>query len=107
MSLAKCSFPGLVADFGGAIYQGGGSLAVTNCTFTGDMASGELVGDGGALYVAAGTVTVQNCAFDNNQASSFGWAIYVAASGSVTISSNTDFVGNTAIVAGNNVYFGP
>jgi hypothetical protein len=105
---------GLDAFFGGAIYQAGGSLTVTNCTFTNDEAfSFGGLAEGGALYVAAGTATIQNCAFDNDSAiasgggQGFGGAIFVGPDGSITISKNTSFVGDTATTAGNNIYFGP
>jgi hypothetical protein len=105
---------GAVSAKGGGIYMAGGVLSATNCTFASEVLVQEGgLAEGGALYIAAGTATIQNCSFDNDSAiglnggEGFGGAIYVAGDGSISISKNTDFVGDTASTAGNNIYFGP
>jgi hypothetical protein len=116
-TIQNCAFNnnsvfGLVA-FGGAIYQAGGTLTVTNSTFASDTAQATGLAGGGALYVAGGTATIQKCAFDYDSALGFfggeglGGAIFVAPDGSITISKNSSFVGDTASTAGNTIYFGP
>ena len=50
------------APFGGGV-SNGGSPTVSNCTFTGNLAS-----DGGAIYSYAGTPTLTACVFHHNVA---------------------------------------
>jgi hypothetical protein len=109
LTVTNCTFEVDSASLGGAIYQAAGSLTVTNSTFANNGAFSFGLAEGGALYIA-GTATVQNCAFDYDSAigaEGFGGAIFVAPDGTLTISNNTSFVGDTATTAGNNVYFGP
>src|SRR5947209_6550289 len=52
---------------GGGIANLGGSLTVSQCTFTGNTAEGGSVAQGGAIF-NQGTLTVNGCTFQNNQA---------------------------------------
>jgi hypothetical protein len=110
------AFDGVVGDVaeGGAIYVGGGTVTLTNSTFLNDQVNADdALAAGGAIYVAAGNATVKNCSFDGDSAvgvlggDGFGGAVYVAPDGSITISKNTSFMGDSASTGGNNVFVGP
>jgi autotransporter family porin len=78
--------------FGGAIYnENDGNLTVDNCTFTNNTA--EHV-DGGAIANSDGTLTVVNCTFTNNTGST-GGAICNENGGTLTVDNST-FTNNTA-----------
>ncbi len=103
---------------GGAIYNNGGTVGITNCTFNGDGAvangggifsSGTItiisstfsanftyVGDGGAIYINSGVLTLRNSTVSGNQTYRFGSGLYQ--------SSGTASIQNT-IIAGNTAYF--
>jgi len=59
----NCVFTGNIASSGGAIGVFDGAVAtVTDCTFTGNGGSGDLVGNqGGAFFVDGATLTVSDC----------------------------------------------
>jgi hypothetical protein len=96
---------------GSATHRGGaindsdfsGTLNVSNCTFTGDVATtteSEDIAGGGAIYSMTAQLKVDQCTFANNQAmvageSSGGGAI-AATSGSVQITNST-FTSNQAM----------
>jgi len=65
----------LTGNYGGAVFNAGGSAYAT-------------YNDGGAIYNDGGTVTVSDSTLSNNQTSGFGGAIYNA-DGTVTLSNNT------------------
>ncbi|WP_298523728.1 Ig-like domain-containing protein [uncultured Methanobrevibacter sp.] len=75
---------------GGAIYMRGGN--VTNCTFTGNNATGDSTSAGGAIYCLFYT-NVTNCNFTGNTAQYRGGAMYFMRGGNV---SDCTFTGNTA-----------
>src|SRR5215469_4084948 len=87
---------GNTSQSGGGIFNDGGSLTVSNSTFTGNRAGG----DGGGI---AGTVIVANSKFIDNSATGGGGAIVGAA---LTISNST-FTDNTASRGGGIWCFGP
>jgi predicted outer membrane repeat protein len=74
---------------GGAIYQAGGPLTVTNSTFNSNTA--DL---GGAIYQGGGTTTISGTSFSSNQAS-IGGAIENVGGGTLNITASV-FVSNTA-----------
>ena len=90
---------GNTSQSGGGIFNDGGSLTVSNSTFTGNRASGSF-SDGGGI---AGTVIVANSKFIDNSATRGGGAIAGAA---LTISNST-FTDNTASQGGGIWCFGP
>lgn len=56
----------------------------TDCEFTGNSSTGTN-GYGGAIYVtASGNLTLKNCVFKDNSAAYNGGALYIATSGTVT-----------------------
>ena len=75
---------------GGAIYSSGPALSITRCTFSGNTAQGGSGGSGGSIQFAGGTSGP-----GGNAADGAGGAIYVAASGTYSISNST-FYGNFA-----------
>ena len=91
------------APNGGAIYDNsGGTLAVTNSTFSGNTAgSGTATGDGGAIY-SAGTLTVSNSTFSHN-GSSFGDGGAIYSTGTLTVTNST-FSGNSPSSYGGAIY---
>ena len=78
---------------GGGIYESGGTLAVSNCTFSGNSA----VLNGGSIDESGGTLTVSDCTFSGNTAGS-GGAIFLQA-GLLTVNNST-LSGNTAVSSG-------
>ncbi|HSH05507.1 MAG TPA: choice-of-anchor Q domain-containing protein [Anaerolineae bacterium] len=96
---------------GGAIYNDGGNVTLSNCTFFANWGVGDTLfpGAGGAIYNDNnGTINITNCTFDQNQArvyylidqgatsDAYGGAIYNE-DGNITISSS-QFLTNTAYV---------
>jgi predicted outer membrane repeat protein len=79
---------GKTNDFGGAIFNDGGMLTVTNSTFSGSSAPG-----GGAIYEDSGSLTVSSSTFSGNTAATFGGAIFALGTVNVT---NSTFSANTA-----------
>ena len=86
---------------GGAIFNYGGTLTLTNCTFSGNAAVG---GDGGAYSVTAapglglggaifnrnGVITVLNCTFANNRSDQGGSGLY-------NLGDGTNLAGNVSL----------
>jgi hypothetical protein len=79
------------AGLGGAVFNRGGSVLATNCTFTGNAASGGTFGTdgnganydglagtgyGGAVFNYNGTATVLNCTFTTNTAAGGADSVY-------------------------------
>ncbi|MGI9087222.1 MAG: choice-of-anchor Q domain-containing protein [Chthoniobacterales bacterium] len=85
---------GNTASDGGAIRNGGGTLTVTNCSFT-FCAANNNSSSGGAV-ASAGTLFVQGCTFSHDEAV-FGGALYNTGSMTVT---NCVFSANEAIPVG-------
>src|SRR5262249_22823747 len=63
------------ANPGGGIYTGPGTLAVSNCAFSGNSAQF----DGGGILANHSILTVNNCAFTGNVASGNGGGIFINA----------------------------
>lgn len=87
---------GYTGSMGGGIFNPGGTLTVTNSTFTGNKA-----GYGGAI-ASSGPTTIANSTFYNNQATVNGGGAYNSA-GPLTILNST-FSGNTAASSGGGLY---
>ena len=81
---------------GGAICNGG-TMAITDSTFSTNSSQGNNSGVGGAIYTYAGTLTVTNSTFSQNSATSSGGAIY-SGGGTVEISNST--FGNSFVSIG-------
>jgi hypothetical protein len=98
---------------GGAVYQVGGSLSLTQCSiylssaFGGTGGSGAVGGGGlgGGIYSAGGSLTAANCSFDTAAYGSTGvvggtgagGAVYLAAGATVAIT-NSSFVSIAGVV---------
>ena len=93
LAIVKCNAND--AGGGGAIFNDGGALMVSNSTFTGNSAALALLGMavGGAIYANGGTVTLIDSTFSDNDAL-YGGAIY-ANGGALTVTDST-FSGNSA-----------
>ena len=91
-SISNCTFIGNEATvYGGAIScRNGSSASITNCTFSSNMSHN----DGGAIDCDYSNVRIVNCTFSGNRASR-GGAILCGDSSSPTIS-NCIFSGNIA-----------
>ena len=84
----------LSSNEGGAIYNNGGTLTVTNSTLSGNTAF-----EGGGIYQKGDTLTVANSTFSGNSAATGqGGGIYQRG-GTATVSSST-FSGNRASLEG-------
>ena len=82
---------------GGAVHQTGGTLTVTNTTFTGNSAQ-----YGGAVYIHENFAEFSDTVFESNHADGSGGAGVL--SECHTILSNTHFVNNTAAAYGGALY---
>jgi hypothetical protein len=87
------------ADYGGgAIFSQGGTVVVSNSTFSGNISNGS---SGGAIHGLRSNISITNSTFSGNQANGnggYGGAIYydgAIQNGFVTIQGST-FTGNTA-----------
>lgn len=83
ITVSECVFERNTSNLGGAIFNGGGTLEVIDSTFTENSAKlnedGSGAGNGGAISIAAGTVTLTgNNTFRGNTATNHGGAIYVS-----------------------------
>ncbi|MBI4672177.1 MAG: CSLREA domain-containing protein [Chloroflexi bacterium] len=90
---------GVPGTRGGGIYNNGGTLSVTDSTFSDNITDG----DGGAIENVDGAATITNSTFSNNRAS-YGGAIlagYVSGTAPVTVTNST-FSGNIATGGGTN-----
>jgi len=87
------------SDGGGAIEEAAGStsITVTNCTFAGNQATGEVFG-GGAILSFGGRLTVTDSVFSGNSApTSGGGAIF--SDGTMNLNGDS-FIGNSAFTTG-------
>jgi len=95
--VTNCTFSGNHATASGAIdIEKGGTVTVTNSTFSGNSSDGA-VGSGGAIG-NAGTLTVTSCTFSDNGVGQ-GGAIENFSSGTLTVANST-FAGNSAAIGG-------
>jgi len=97
--LENCSFENNAAGSGGALYFRGttGSISLTNCHFTGNMAYlTPLSSDGGAI-LSDRTMTITGCTFVQNSAIRYGGVIasYCPSGNSITFT-NCLFANNSA-----------
>lgn len=87
------------ASHGGGIYCGDGWLTVTNCTFTGNLASGG--GSGGGIYCIDTWAVISDCTFTDNWAGS-GGAVYCGGEESLIVA-NCTFCDNSANSSGGGI----
>ncbi len=106
----NCTFDGNYTtdaggEGGGAVFNNQGFMIITNSTFSNNTSvSVTSTGGGGAVKNHGfGTLKVLNCTFYNNHSASYGGAIATFSGGSCYISNNI-FVGNTAGMAGNDLW---
>jgi predicted outer membrane repeat protein len=100
LQLANDTFSNNVGGLGGGAVAWspatGGSLTVSNCSFSGNQSNG----DGGALWAwsKGGAINITNTAFTNNIADDNGGAVYAKGGPTVTLSvtNNCQFNNNTA-----------
>jgi hypothetical protein len=71
--ITNCTFSGNSASgdkaYGGGMYNYEGKPTITNCTFSGNSASGFYFGYGGGMFNYNGNVTITNCIFSENSVS--------------------------------------
>ena len=73
-SLTNCTFSGNRASgsfygYGGGMYNYSSSPVLTNCTFSGNSASGSSKSYGGGMYNGSSSPVLTNCTFSGNRAS--------------------------------------
>ncbi|MFO0846308.1 MAG: right-handed parallel beta-helix repeat-containing protein [Gemmataceae bacterium] len=100
LTVTNCSFSDNLAEssdaYGGAIFSTGGSLTVTSCAFSDNRVIGQPgLSGGGAIYTSGGPLTVTNCTFTGNTSSREGGAISKRGPGTALISDST-FSGNSS-----------
>ena len=93
-----------VTNYGGAIFNNGSALSLDNCAIYGNTAQ-----MGGAIYFLGGGTELVNCTVTNNAATRDGGGVYLAATGTSTVSGlsayNTILVGNSATRSGADVFY--
>ena len=97
-AITNCTFTRNLAETGGAIYNTGSSPTLTNCTFTGNRA--VIYGGGMANIYSSPAIT--NCAFTGNMVDNYGGAMSnYSASPTLT---NCTFSANIAVIYGGAVF---
>lgn len=98
-TLAESRFEGNTATRGGAVYNGGHHMEVTQCSFADNVARGYadslFEGDGGAFYNAGSWLHLTDCTFERNKASNTGGAFVCSGSGHAFLT-RCEFTGNGA-----------
>ncbi len=90
---------GLHNNYGGGMYNGRGSPAVTNCTFSVNSAYA-----GGGMYnYSESSPTLTNCTFSGNSAGNYGGGMHNFGDSSPTLT-NCTFSGNSAARDGGGMY---
>ncbi len=85
-------------NYGGGMYNSGGSPTLINCTFISNSATN---GSGGGMYNVFSSPTLTNCTFSGNSATS-GGGMYNSSSSAVL--TNCTFSGNSASAWGGGMY---
>jgi CSLREA domain-containing protein len=80
---------------GGGVYNAGGTVTISDSTFSGNHGSG--------VMTRGGTLTITNSTFSDNTASYIGGAVLQLVGGTMTFSNST-FSGNTATDWGGAIY---
>ncbi len=91
LTVSNCTFTGNNSTHGGAIYANGGLLTVQDSTFGSNQATD---GSGAGIYVNLGTANISYSTFNNNSSNGSGGGIFNEA-GTVTITNST-ISGNSA-----------
>lgn len=92
------------STYGGAIYNNGGSLTLTNCNVTGNTADGQSYSRGGGIYTTGSTATVAiySSTIAGNYAAYGGGGFYH--NGGITTATNSIFWDNTAATVSPEIY---
>jgi len=101
LTLDDCNISSNAASIGGgAIYQTGSTLTITNSRFSSNRAGNPAVGQGGAI-LASGTVSLQSCYLQQNSVSGSGaGGGAIALTGGTLLIENSGFQTNGATLAG-------
>lgn len=86
---------------GGALYLEESSGTINNCTFHNNRTTG---GGGGAILNLGGSLSITNSTFSENHANQDGGAVWSTNPGSQLTITNSTFSGNTANVTAGGVY---
>ncbi len=94
VTITNSTFTNNIANgIGGGLANNGGTVTITNSTFTNNFATGS----GGGLLNSGGTVTITNSTFANNSSNGTGGGL--SNGGTVTITNST-FANNSSSAAG-------
>ena len=85
LTVSNCTFTNNNSTHGGAVYANGGTLTVQDSTFASNQATD---GSGAGIYVNLGTANISYSTFNNNSSNGSGGGIFVEA-GTVTITNST------------------
>jgi CSLREA domain-containing protein len=98
VNVTGCSFTdNLALNEGGGIYMDNGTMTVANCTFTDNViGSCSSCGSGGGISYRDGTLTVTGCTFTNNFAGERGGAIFINNSNGLCTVRDSTFTANRA-----------
>jgi hypothetical protein len=103
LTVTNCTFSGNSAGKGGGMYNSSGSNStVTNCTFSGNLGGGD---GGGGMYNSESSPMVVNCTFSGNSAGFDGGGMLNDAN-SIPMVTNCTFSGNSAGFDGGGMYNG-
>src|ERR1039457_2941772 len=91
-------------QYGGAIYNESGTMTISHSTISGN---GTALGDGGAIYNNSGTVTISHSTISGNDGGSDGSGGDgggIYNNGTVTVENSSSITGNSAAGLGQDVY---
>ncbi len=95
VTISNSTFSGNSASYGGGLENGYGTVSISNSTFSGNSAPGPAaLASGGGLDNFGGTLSISNSTFSGNSASG-GGGLFNNSNGELTISNST-FSGNSA-----------
>ena len=94
---------------GGAIYNGGGTVIISDSLLSNNAATGDGFTCGGAIYNDSGTVTISHSTISGNSADYYDGPLYgvgggIYNNGTVTVENSSSITGNGAAGLGPDVY---
>ena len=100
VTISNSTFSGNSASYGGGLENGNGTVSISNSTFSGNSAPGPAaLASGGGLDNFGGTLSISNSTFSGNSASSGQGGGLSNYGGTLSISNST-FSGNSASYGG-------
>ena len=103
VAMTNCTFSGNGAYEGGALHCLASNPSITNCIFTDNSATGGAYAYGGALLCEGCKLNITNCTFSRNSTDDTGGAIYCFDNCVATLN-NSIFWDNSAAKSGKEIF---